>query len=229
MLNNEALKEKICSFDCSLEELCDFSRHRGQRKTDYFKKYFNIETVSRCFELYFEGKLTHEYVSEWAYAYALILKGYPKFSFERDYNKPLMRKDLIEILILDILDCVTEYSYDAATLGEDPDDLRYWQDVLTILDRIYKERREWQPYYCFDEDLDDDGVSCDSDTLLISFVNHKTKEFYRAWSDSYCYTDMDIKAVRLSNDAYYDKIDKLLSDGYIELGEESDENTDDFE
>lgn len=216
MKDMEVFKKKICRLECTLDELTDFSENKGRDKTDFFSKYYSIETISNAIRLYLDGKITHQYLSEWAYDYALILEGYPKFN--ADYHeRPVLRKDLIEILILDVLEQLADYSYDVSHFGENPNDITGYERVLANLDKIYSTRRDWNLYYCFDRYLDDNGKEQKTDTILIAFVNNDTKELYRAYSDSYCYTELDIKAVHLNYDALHEKVDDLLGMGFTEL------------
>lgn len=216
---DKAIFNKICNVESTLDELIEFSSNRGKNKIDFFAHYYNHENIQKCISLYKDGKVTAQYLSEWAYCYASILRGCGTVQKPYDYDNRITFKELVENQILVLLaHDLTEYHLDVKYYGKEAVDLiDYWEKLFVIFDEIYTTLDEWQPYYCLDEYENDLGDPVLTGDAIVTLVNRRTKKFYQMMIDDYVYTDTRIEAIELSYTAYDEHVEKLKDDGYTEI------------
>ncbi len=75
---DKVLFNKICSLECSLNELKSFFDGIENRKFDTdspFKKYYSFDLIKEALDRYKSGEISCEYLRYWTNAYNLIIKG----------------------------------------------------------------------------------------------------------------------------------------------------------
>lgn len=127
---DKILFDKICSIECTLDELKDFFDGIEDREFDTdapFDKYYRIDTVRMAFELYRNGKINAEFLRYWANAYDLIIKG-GFFSAELTDENETNQDQLIKSEISGLLDSIS--FIDEPEISE----LDYYLEMLSAYD-----------------------------------------------------------------------------------------------
>ena len=208
--------KKLCDVDCTLEEIVEFSDNRGRNTPDYFKEYYNLESILKCLNLYYSGKISSKYLSEWAFAYSMILNGHQSF---RVYSMPEEKyslKKLLEILILAILGYIDEYDFETKW-GETEKSLRRYEKILTALDKAYTNIDDWSAFYRHETYINESDEEEEIEEIILLCVNHKTKEFFTAKDAENYYEEDEVALIRLIPDSFEDKINKLANSGYTNI------------
>jgi hypothetical protein len=218
MFNNE-LFNKIRNVESTLDELLEFSSGRGRVTIDFFAKYYSLDSILRCISLYKDGKVSAQYLSEWAYCYSQVLTGCGTANEPYDYENKVSFKKLVENQILVLLaDDLAEYHLSMEYYGEeDNGQVEFFEKLFIVFDEIYTDIGEWQPYYCLEEYEDDEGNTVLSGDAIVAFVNRGKKKFYQMMIDDLAYTNNKLEALELSYGAYCDHVEKLRETGYTEM------------
>ena len=211
---DKELFEKICNVNCTLDELTRFNTKINEKEFDVdncFEKYYSLDPILKCIDLYKNKRITDKYLAYWCNAYNWIMMG--GFKSERsDENEKNI--DVATILIWDISDWLDSLSF----FDDDYDgyDLDKYISAFRILDSIYKNRNKWEAFYSFGTDTYDDGEPVNDISVL--FVS-KTKAVYYTLASDGC----DFKECVLNEEltevlSIETTINDLKSKGYKELG-----------
>ena len=82
---DQELFEKICKVSCTCEELKEFSCDINETEFDLdnpFTKYYSLDSILQCINLYEKGVVSADFVAYWANAYNWIVMG----GFETNVN-----------------------------------------------------------------------------------------------------------------------------------------------
>ena len=215
-MTNKELFKKIRDLECTLDEIVDFTDDRGRNTPDYFKEYYDFETIKKCLHLYYEGKISSKYLSEWAFAYSMILKGHQSFIQYRDFEEKLTFKRILERLFFNILGYLDEYDFETQW-GENEADLHYYEKLMTALDEAYKNLEQWCAVYRFATYINENDEVEEMEEIVLLCVNHETKEFFIIRDGENYYEEDEIALIRLSKDAFENKVKELKDNGYNDL------------
>ncbi len=175
MYNNE-LFEKICSVNCTIEELEPFLIKIDEKEFDLdnaFEKYYQVKNILKAIKRYDNNEVDAEYLACWANAYNWIINA----GFKVRYDTVSV-KDIVEWDISEWLDSLSFFDGDEISLSID------YKTKFKRLDYLYQTIDAWDCVFVREE-IDDEAFDA---TML--FVNHKTKEFIVI--DGY-YVNYDIK------------------------------------
>ena len=211
---DKAVFEKICNVTCPFDELKKFNSKIDEKEFDEnqcFEKYYSLESILKCVQLYRDKRITAKHLAYWCNAYNWIIMGGFKGKANDENEKNI---DVTTILIWDISDWLDSLSFfDAKCFGLDLD--RYISN-FRVLDSIYKSHKKWETFYSFNTSIYDDGESIND--IRVLFVN-KTKNVYYTLASDGC----DFKECVLGDElTEVPDIEALISDlkakGYKELG-----------
>ena len=206
--------EKICGLTCTLEELKKFNSRIDEKEFDIdnsFEKYYSLDVILKCIQLYKDKRITDKYLAYWCNAYDWIIMGGFKGKANDENEKNI---DVATILIWDIsdwLDSLSFFDYDAEDY-----ELDTYIANFRILDSIYKNHKKWEIFYSVVTDTYDDGEAINNISVL--FVNKAKNVYYTLASDG-----CDFKECVLDEELTETQdIDTIISDlktkGYKELG-----------
>ena len=215
-MTNKDLFKKIRDLECTLDEIVDFTDDRGRNTPDYFKEYYDLEAIKKCLHLYYEGKISSKYLSEWAFAYSMILKGHQSFIQYRDFEEKLTFKRILESLFFNILGYLDEYDFETQW-GENEAYIHHYENLLTALDKAYKNLEQWRALYRFATYINEDDEAEEMEEIILLCVNHETKEFFTIRDGENYYEKDEIALVCLTECAFDEKVKELLDNGYNDL------------
>lgn len=193
--------EKIRNADCTEEELSKLLSETELLENDCadpFKAYYNADDVLKRIDLCKEGKVSDEYLADWANVYAWLLLR------DEECDNALTWKDLVEYDITDWLDGLSFYDEedDEGTLLDD------FRRAFEVLDGIYRSLDEWQVHL---------GYSC-ANILTALAVNDEKGEFVRLY---FAGMDDDVEerlfAKPLSEEKLRELVNDLKKNGYSEV------------
>ena len=208
---DKALFEKICNVTCTFVELKRFNSKIDEKAFDTdncFRKYYSLDSILKCIQLYRDKRITDKYLAYWCNAYNWIIMGGFKGKENDEKEKDI---DAATILIWDMSDCLDSLSFFDAEFY----DLNEYISNFRILDSIYKNHKKWEKFYSFNTDTyDNDEPINDINVLFVS----KTKNVYYTLASDGC----DFKKYVLDKELTETQdIDTIISDlktkGYKEL------------
>ena len=208
--------KKLCDVDCTLEEIVEFSDDRGRNTPDYFKEYYNLESIFKCLNLYYDGKISSKYLSEWAFAYSMILNGHQAFQAYRMPEERYSLKKLLEIHILALLGYIDEYDFETKW-GENEKSLRRYEKILTALDKVYTSIDDWSALYRYETYINESNEEEEIEEIILLCMNHKTKEFLTVKDSENYYEENEVALIHLTPDAFEGKINELVDSGYTNI------------
>lgn len=156
------MKEKICSFQCSENELRSFLKdaEAGLVKKDYDA--YSLDVILKCNDLYNSCKISYKYLTLWVDAYTYL--------FEPLKCGKLSKK---ELLLLEIADSVCSLAYYES---EQTGTLDWSIDAFLLLDSIYNNLDKWEVSYSVTQGQYYNGIVNNVDIIL---VNHADKKYIR--------------------------------------------------
>lgn len=207
------LFEKICNVTCTWDELKRFNSKIDEKDFDIddcFKKYYSINSILKCIELYNDKRISDKYFSYWCNAYNWIIMG----GFKGKANDENVKNvDLETILIWDISDWLDSLSF----FDEEYDDfdLGAYVDNLRVLDSIYNSPEQWDAFYSFGTDTYDSYASIND--IIVLLINKIKNVYYTFVSDGCDFKDyiLDEKLIKVAN--VEDLINDLKIKGYKNL------------
>ena len=176
---DRAMFEKICGVACTLEELKCFNSKIDEKEFDIdnsFGKYYSLDVILKCIQLYKDKRITDKYLAYWCNAYNWIIMGGFKGKANDKKKKTI---DVATILIWDISNWLDSLSFFNAQYF----DLNKYIGNFRVLDSIYKNLKKWEAFYSFSADTYDDGESVNDINVL--FTN-KTKNVYYTLASDGC-------------------------------------------
>lgn len=215
-MTNKKMFKKICDVDCTLEEILEFSDDRGRGTPDYFKAYYNLDSILKCLNLYYDGKISSKHLSEWAFAYSMILLWHQSFRTYRMPEDKYTFKALLETLFLSILGYIDEYDFETQW-GENEKSLRRYEKILTALDKAYTNIDDWSALYRYETYINEDDEEEEIEEIILLCIDNKTKEFFTVKDAENYYEEDEIALIRLSPDAFEGKINELSGSGYTNI------------
>ena len=171
--------EKICHVTCSWDELKRFNSKIDEKEFDVnncFEKYYSLDPILKCIDLYKNKRITNKYLAYWCSAYNWIIMGGFKGKASDENEKNV---DVATILIWDISDWLDSLSF----FDADFYDLDEYVSNFRILDSIYKNHKKWEIFYSFCTDTYDDGEAISDINVL--FIR-KTKNVYYTLASDGC-------------------------------------------
>ena len=203
--------EKICGVTCTLEELKSFNYKIDEKEFDIdnpFEKYYSLDVILKCIQLYKDKRITGKYLAYWCNAYNWIIMGGFKGKASDENEKNV---DVATILIWDISNRLDSLWFFVAKYH----DLDMYIGNFRILDSIYKNHKKWEIFYSFGTETYDNGEPANDISVL--FIS-KTKNVYYTLASDGC----DFKECVLDEELTETQdIDTIISDlkakGYKEL------------
>jgi hypothetical protein len=206
------LFDKICSVNCSDQELKEFKRGIERRKFDTdnaFDKYYSIESILKCFDLYKTGKISEKFLADWAYAYDFIIMGGFKRMENEDSKMDTTLKKVISWEISDWLDSLSfAYMYDTLEIDD-------YSNGLCTMDAIYKNIDDWNAFYSYTGMKYDNGE--DFSNIYVLLVNDKSREFIIFENDGCDFREYKLQANLCEEAALEQMMRDLKNMGYKEL------------
>lgn len=186
---DKAMFEKICSITCTWDELKRFNSKIDEKEFDVnncFEKYYSLDPILKCIQLYRDKRITDKYLAYWCNAYNWIIMGGFKGNANDENEKSI---DVTTLLIWDISDWLDSLSF----FDDEYYDLDEYISNFRILDSIYKNHKKWEIFYSFGTDTYDDGEAINDISVL--FIS-KTKNVYYTLASDGC----DFKECILSDE-----------------------------
>ncbi len=218
-----AMFDKICSVKCSEGELKNFVRGLNRREFDMdnaFDKYYRVETVIKCIELYKSGEISDRIFAYWACAYNwIVMEGF-KGKDNDENEKDVSLKTVIRWEISDWLDSLSFCdSYDKSEFLLDIDDYAY---ALRMMDSLYKNADDLRAFYSYTYMKYDDGE--DFGDIYILLINDKSREFIIFENDFCDFRKCTLHATLCEEEILNQTMRDLGNAGYkeIKLGREFD-------
>lgn len=176
---DKAIFEKICGLTCTYDELKYFNSKIDEKEFDVdnsFEKYYSLDVILKCIQLYKDKRITGKYLAYWCNAYDWIIMGGFKGKASDENEKNV---DVATILIWDISDWLDSLSFFDAGFY----DLDEYVSNFRILDSIYKNHKKWEIFYSFGTDTYDDYEPVNDISVL--FIS-KTKNVYYTLASDGC-------------------------------------------
>ena len=173
---DKLLFKEICNVTCSYEKLKRFNSKIDEKEFDVengFEKYYSLDSILKCIQLYKDKRVTDKYLAYWCNAYNWIIMGGFKGKASDENEKSV---DVATILVWDISDWLDSLSFFDAEY--DGYDLETYIDNFRILDSLCKNHKKWDVLYSFDTDTYDDG-----EHIYALFVNKSKGVYYVLGSD----------------------------------------------
>lgn len=203
--------EKICGVTCTYDELKCFNSKIDEKEFDVdnsFEKYYSLDVILNCIQLYKDRRITDKYLAYWCNAYNWIIMGgfKGKASDENEKNA-----DIATILIWDISDWLDSLSFFDAEFYV----LDEYISNFRILDSIYKNHKKWEIFYSFGTDTYDDGETINDISVL--FINKTKNVYYTLTSDGCDFKECVLDEELTETQDIGTIISDLKAKGYKEL------------
>ena len=176
---DKLLFKEICNVTCSYEKLKRFNSKIDEKEFDVensFEKYYSLDSILKCIQLYKDKHVTDKYLAYWCNAYNWIIMGGFKGKASDENEKSV---DVATILVWDISDWLDSLSFFDAEY--DGYDLETYIDNFRILDSLYKNHKKWDVFYSFGTEAYDNGEPVNDIDVL--FVNKSKGVYYVLGSD----------------------------------------------
>ena len=171
--------EKICNVTCTLDELKCFCSGIAKKEFDVencFEKYYSLDAILKCIQLYKSKHVSAEYLAYWANAYDWIIMGGFQLQANDEEKRTISLAKIITWNVCDWLDSLSFFDGDEDFLS-----IEYYAKNFRVLDSVYKNDEKWKVFYTFDTDICD----CEEyeNDINILLVNDAKNVYYKLYSD----------------------------------------------
>ena len=208
--------DKICSVSCSDKELRGFNCGLDRREFDMdnaFDKYFSLDSIIKCIDLYKSGKVSDIFVSYWACAYNWIIMAGFRGKDNDENEKDVSLDTLIRWEISDWLDGLSFYDKECETkdlLGIDD-----FREAFCSLDRMYKNIDSFTAFYSYTGEFYDNG--CPIEDAFILLINHEGREFLFYRCDGCDFRECRLDGTLCEEKKLFEMMDDLKRQGYEKI------------
>lgn len=206
---DKALFDKICSNECTLDELKGFFDGIESREFDTdtpFDKYYRFDRVRTALEKFKSGEISCEFLRYWANAYNLILRG--GFFALDEGGGDISREQLARGEISSLIDSISFFDDELS----DSDSADHYLRMIKIYDSLLRGRNSFRIAYAHTCEFAEDQTD-----LRILIINDEEKIYAGTVRFSPCVPEEISDGEVMEEDELAVLLDSLIEQGYTQL------------
>ena len=212
---DKAIIDKISSAECSHSELRDFCKDLEDKELDTvssFEKYYSIDSILKCIELYKTGKISDRHLADWANAYNWIIMA--EYHTDDEDDKTVSIATLLRWEISDWLDSLSFYDKDYM---EGSSYIEVYIKTFKAFDALYKNRECLTAFYAYANEYDCDA-SYPFEDVYVLLISEEARELVKIYSNGCNYQEYRLDATLCDDPSeLHLKADELKKNGYTEI------------